>query len=203
VLQRPLEIEIGSSHGEFICHIAREHPERNFLGIEIIAEKCSDATARAQANKLTNVRIVHAEAHAYIRHHIITKTVSAIHVYFPTPYPNGLNRSIGLAKPLRARLLSPAFVTECYRVLAPDATLRVATDHAGYFRTILSLLRPPEFSLVPWHSPLRRPSGGMILGTGCERLQNRKRQIHLAQFIRLFGPADGSQTYSPQVRRVG
>jgi tRNA (guanine-N7-)-methyltransferase len=190
-----IEIEIGSSHGDFLCRIASQHPDRNFVGIELVGEKCEDARQRLSELKLNNVRIIHAEAHAYIRNHVTAASIAAIHVYYPTPYPNSLNSIHGIAKPVHGRLISPSFTAECHRILIADGVVRIATDHIGYFQHAVDLFSTPLFSLVPWHSPLAQPSPQFLIGTSCERKFWRKRPVNYAQFVRLFVSETVPQMY--------
>jgi tRNA (guanine-N7-)-methyltransferase len=191
-----LEIEIGSSHGDFLHQIATQFPEKRFVGLELVADKCNDAIRAIKARGLKNVEIVHAEAHAYIRNHVVTSSVSAIHIYFPTPNPNSLNTIDGIAKPVHGRLINPSFVRECHRILKSDGVLRIATDHVGYFNHAVDLFSSPLFALVPFHSPIDSNAPNLVLGTGCERKYKRVNAgTNYAQFVKLFVSGISPQRY--------
>ena len=125
---RPLEIEIGSGKGTFLLAESGARPEVNFLGIEYARRYWIFAADRLRRAERGNARVVLAEALVFVRDFIENETLSAIHVYFPDPWPKTRHH--------RRRLLQPAFVEELASKLNPGGRLSIATDHREYFDKI-------------------------------------------------------------------
>ena len=53
----PTELEIGIGRARFLFAEAAAHPERNFLGLEIVPEYARIAEAKAKKLGLSNVRV--------------------------------------------------------------------------------------------------------------------------------------------------
>lgn len=178
-------IEIGSAYGQFICQLASENPDTLCIGIEIDGERCREAVGLFTARDLNNVIIQYAEAHLFLQNHIKTKTIDEIHIYFPTPYPNSLNQNPEIARKVRGRIFTRAFVSELERVMAVGGIVRIVTDHARYFEAIVSYMEQSAFISVPWTPPIRVDSRLHLVGTRWERKQiTQGKRIYFLQFIR-------------------
>ncbi len=130
---RPLELEIGSGKGTFLLAESEARTEVNFLGVEYARRYWVFAADRLRRAGRTNARVVLAEAGAFLRDFIENESLSAIHLYFPDPWPKTRHR--------RRRLVQPSFVEELASKLKPGARLSIATDHANYFEQIAAAVR--------------------------------------------------------------
>ncbi len=130
---RPLELEIGSGKGMFLLAESGARPEVNFLGIEYARRYWIFAADRLRRAERGNARVVLTEASAFVRDYIEKESLSAIHIYFPDPWPKTRHH--------RRRLLQPAFVEELASKLSPGARLSIATDHREYFELIVASVK--------------------------------------------------------------
>jgi tRNA (guanine-N7-)-methyltransferase len=121
----PVEIEIGSGKGMFLVDAAASRPATNFLALEYAADYAEHLRDRVRRRGLENVRVARAEASRFFEDHVPERSVHAIHVYFPDPWPKKRHH--------KRRLLSPAFVELAARALEPGGEIRLVTDHAEYF----------------------------------------------------------------------
>jgi tRNA (guanine-N7-)-methyltransferase len=64
--KQPIELEIGSSYGEFLCSIAGRNPGRRYVGVEIMGKKAAPALQRAALRGLGNVCILNIEAQYFL-----------------------------------------------------------------------------------------------------------------------------------------
>ncbi|MEM7621977.1 MAG: hypothetical protein AAF235_02100 [Planctomycetota bacterium] len=126
VPDRPLEIEIGSGKGTFLLRHASAERETNFLGIEWAHEFFAYAADRMRRRRasggMTNVRMLHADATAFLRWRVPAGLVRVIHLYFSDPWPK--------ARHHKKRVVQDRFMADVWRVLEPGGELRVVTDHA-------------------------------------------------------------------------
>jgi len=147
----PVELEIGTGKGRFLLESAAADPSRNWLGLEIEREYCVLARLRASRRGLTNVRVEALDGREFVIRRLPPRSLAALHVYFPDPWPKKRHQ--------KRRLFTPAFAAAAARALVPGGLLRIASDHAGYFRVIEEvlaaepvLLRLTEDETGPWSS---------------------------------------------------
>jgi tRNA (guanine-N7-)-methyltransferase len=174
---RPLEIEVGSGPGHFLCKLARHKAGTRFIGIDVSRERCDSAAFRVLSWRLRNVIIVNEEAHRFISTHIASNSIRCLHIYFPTPYP----RAIGLSE----RLMGVEFLAQVHRVLVPGGILRIATDHQEYFRNMCLYLRAKPWWNMPWEPPL--PPEHLFdlkVGTPCEMKYHGDHHIFELQMMK-------------------
>lgn len=172
---RPFELEIGSGKGTFLAQQAKLQPETNFLGIDYAGEFFRYAADRMRRNELRNVRMLHTDAAAFVRHRVPTGVVRVLHLYFPDPWPKTRHH--------KRRMVQDEFMRTAWRILEPGGELRVVTDHDDYWRWMeehfarwaVGSSRPgpdgatgPRFEREPFERP---PSAreGEVVGTNFER----------------------------------
>ena len=124
----PIELEIGCGKGGFLLRQAQAHPDRNFVGIEWANKFYKYAADRMARWRLTNVRIMRADAGHFVMHRLAPGCLSALHIYHPDPWPK--------KRHLRRRLIQPPFMDAAIRALSSGARLAIQTDHADYFEQI-------------------------------------------------------------------
>lgn len=120
----PLVVEIGTGDGEALIHAATEHPEHDFIGIEVYQAGLARAMLNAHKRELTNVRLIEANAPEVLEHYLPETSVDEIRVFFPDPWHK--------ARHNKRRLIAPPFVELASRVLKPAGIVRMATDWQEY-----------------------------------------------------------------------
>ncbi len=129
----PLEIEVGSGKGLFMCRASVAHPERDFLGIEIGHKFARFAAAKLARLQVSNAKMVSGDGLRIFRERLPDETAAAVHVYFPDPWWKARHR--------KRRVMNEVFVGDIQRVLQPGGTLHFWTDVEEYFQVTLELLR--------------------------------------------------------------
>ena len=122
--QQPLEIEVGSGKGLFMQTASVDHPERNFLGIEIARKYAKHCASRLARQEQVNAFMLQGDALGFISKHIANNIVAAIHVYFPDPWWKARHR--------KRRVMNESFVTDIIRCLIPNGILHFWTDVKEY-----------------------------------------------------------------------
>jgi len=127
-------LEIGFGMGETTAEIAQQHPECDYLGVEVHTPGVGSLLARVEKLGLANVRIVQHDAVEVLQHMVAPGALDGVHVFFPDPWPKKRHQ--------KRRLLSSDSVAQLARVLATGGELRFATDSGDYaceaLRTILT-----------------------------------------------------------------
>ena len=138
----PLEVDLGCGEGSFLSALARESPEKNFLGIERLLGRVRSACRRIERAGLTNARVTRFEISYAVEHLLPPASVTAFYLLFPDPWPKRRHAP--------RRLVTQEFLASLHRALGPNGTVRMATDETGYFRQITRLaLESSLFAVMP------------------------------------------------------
>jgi tRNA (guanine-N7-)-methyltransferase len=124
-VEQPLEVELGSGDGSFLVDYARRHPGRNFIGVERLLGRMRKLDRKGRRAGLANLRGVRIESSYFLGWLLPSHAASALHVYFPDPWPKRKHR--------RHRLINEQFPALARQALAPRAALYLRTDDADYF----------------------------------------------------------------------
>jgi tRNA (guanine-N7-)-methyltransferase len=129
----PVVVEIGSGMGETTARIALEHPEIDYLAIEVHAPGIGSLLKQLDASGAANVRVVQHDAVEVLRDMVPPGSLAGLHVFFPDPWPKKRHH--------KRRLIQPAFAALAAARLAPGAYFHVATDWQEYAEHVLAVLR--------------------------------------------------------------
>ena len=143
----PKILEIGFGMGETTARIAAEHPENDYLGIEVHTPGVGALLKRIDEQALTNVRIIQHDAVEVVTEMLAPGSLAGIHVFFPDPWPKKRHH--------KRRLIQPAFAELLATRLAPGGYLHAATDWQEYAEHILATLSAVE--------ALENPHGGFAV----------------------------------------
>ena len=122
---QPLQVELGAGDGSFLVQYAKLHPDYNFIGVERLLGRLRKIDKKGRRNGLTNLRVARIEASYFLEYLLPPKSVEALHVYFPDPWPKRKHKP--------RRLINERFTELTRVVLKPRGTIFVRTDDADYF----------------------------------------------------------------------
>ncbi|MFL6569679.1 MAG: tRNA (guanosine(46)-N7)-methyltransferase TrmB [Chthoniobacterales bacterium] len=121
----PLEVDLGCGDGTFLATIARQNPERNFLGIERLAGRVRSVSRKIGDHRLTNARVLHADILHAVQHSLPPASVDVFYLMFPDPWPKRRHHT--------RRTFNTSFLRAIARALVRGGVLHVATDDSHYF----------------------------------------------------------------------
>ena len=142
---QPLEVELGSGDGSFLVEYARQHPDRNFIGVERLLGRLHKLERKGRAVGLNNLRGIRIESSYFLKYLLPPGSVCALHIYFPDPWPKRKHR--------RHRLINEEFPSLAHRSLTSKGLIFLRTDDANYFDQMVSvfaastMFQPIETSL--------------------------------------------------------
>lgn len=122
---QPMEIELGCGDGSFLAACLQVHPDRNFVGVERLKGRLKKLDRAARKCDASNLALFRIEASYLLRYLLPAGSFTAIHVYFPDPWPK--------AKHQKNRLIDAEFPALSRRVLAPQGRVYLRTDDLDYF----------------------------------------------------------------------
>lgn len=143
----PWEVELGFGKGRFMLRSALEHPDRNYLGIELVSKYYRLLERRARKQGADNLLVVRGEALYLLSAALPPAFASVLHVYFPDPWPKNKHH--------KRRLFDPETVDLVMGLLKPGGRLCFATDFLEYGELVYDILKDyPGLTLqrreAPW-----------------------------------------------------
>jgi tRNA (guanine-N7-)-methyltransferase len=130
--ERAWEVEIGFGKGRYLLRRCQEDPEGRFLGVEVASEYWRMFVERARRRKLGNWIALRGDALALIASVLPHGFASAVHVYFPDPWPKSRHH--------KRRLFDPETVDLVLSLLRPGGRLLFATDFLEYGAMVQEIL---------------------------------------------------------------
>ncbi|PWU09754.1 MAG: tRNA (guanosine(46)-N7)-methyltransferase TrmB [Verrucomicrobia bacterium] len=155
-VQQPLEVELGSGDGSFLAEYARRHPDRNFIGVERLLGRIRKLDRKGRRLGLTNLRAIRIESSYLLQYLLPLHSVSALHIYFPDPWPKRKHR--------RHRLINERFPAVAQQALAPGGIVYLRTDDQDYFEQMTAC-----FAAAQIFRPVETPSELAELRTDFEK----------------------------------
>jgi tRNA (guanine-N7-)-methyltransferase len=120
----PLVVEIGSGRGEALVAAAAEHPEHDFLGLEVYVPGVAQTLVTMRHEGVTNVRLAVVNATEALATMLAPASVRELWTWFPDPWHKKRHH--------KRRLVTVPFTQLVARVLEPGGTWRFATDWEDY-----------------------------------------------------------------------
>ena len=120
----PLYLDIGFGNGESLIHIAKMHPEINFIGMEVHAPGVGHLLLNIEKYQLTNIKIYQFDGVEVLKDCFTENIIDAIHIYFPDPWHKKRHH--------KRRLIQTEFIQLISAKLKNQARLHIATDWQEY-----------------------------------------------------------------------
>lgn len=131
----PCFVEIGFGDGESLAQMALQHPERNYLGIEVHRPGIGHLLLRAEMLELANLRIIRHDAIEVLQQ-LSDASLAGLYLFFPDPWHKNRHR--------KRRIVKPEFVEELARIIRSGGVFHAATDWQDYARQMMRILSAAE-----------------------------------------------------------
>ena len=119
-----LHVEVGAGSGEVALQLAAQHPENDYLLLEVDRACVGRILLAAAAQDLRNLRIMDHDAAEVFQCCLPADSVDAIYIFFPDPWPKRRHR--------KRRLIQTDFLRCLGTCLAPSGRIFIATDCHDY-----------------------------------------------------------------------
>lgn len=117
-------LEIGFGNGDALAELAAQHPERNYIGVEVHRPGVGRLLMRLERDGIENVRIAPRDAAEVLRNEIADDALDEILIYFPDPWPKKRHH--------KRRLVQGEFALLISAKLAVGGRVGLATDWPDY-----------------------------------------------------------------------
>ena len=145
-----IECDFGASKGKFLTESAVLNPGVFFAGIEGLSERVNRANRKISRLALPNALLWRGWGGESLDELVPDHFLDTLHVSFPDPWPK--------RRHWFRRLVNVEFLEISARKLKPGGTLRLQTDHPGYFSSMLEQLAlHGGWRECPWEDGFARP----------------------------------------------
>lgn len=161
----PLVLELGCGKGEYSLGLARLHPEKNFIGMDIKGARLWRGAKTALEEGLNNVAFLRSQIEL-IDMLFGTKEISEIWITFPDPQIK--------YKRTKHRLTNQAFLMKYRHVLKDGGVLHLKTDSEFLHGYTLGLLHGMEQEVLYANHDVYRNEGSPEEVTGIQTFYEKQ-----------------------------
>ncbi len=125
----PITLEIGFGMGTSLAEQAANHPELNFIGVEVHTPGVGSLLARMKELALTNIRIISHDAVEVFEFMIVDNSLQNVQLFFPDPWHK--------RKHHKRRIVKSEFIQAIHSKLKDNGIFHMATDWQDYAKHML------------------------------------------------------------------
>lgn len=124
VKKQPVVLDVGFGNGESLLALAEQHPQLNYLGVEVYRPGIGNVLRKAFDAKIENIRVINADVVELLQNHIKANSLAAALIWFADPWPKKRHH--------KRRLIQVPFLELLAEKLISEGELNIATDWQPY-----------------------------------------------------------------------
>lgn len=128
----PRILEIGFGNGESLATIAQNHPQNDYIGIEVHRPGVGHLLLKIEELGLTNLRVICADAVEVLEKQIPDNSLDSLYLFFPDPWHKKRHH--------KRRQVQAEWAQLVRRKLKTGARLHLATDWQNYAEHMLAVM---------------------------------------------------------------
>jgi len=136
--ENPIHLEIGCGKGDFVCGMAKQNPDINFVAVEKVEDVLVMAMEKAMAAELDNVFFIDMDAEN-INEIFESGEIRRIYLNFSDPWKKN--------KQAKRRLTHKNFLDRYKKVLMPGDYIWFKTDNKQLFEFSLNSMAAENYKL--------------------------------------------------------
>ncbi len=133
----PIHIEVGSGKGRFITGMAAQHPDINYIGIDIQMTVLSYALDRVVEADLPNIKLLQVDGSSLTNYFAVAE-IDRLYLNFSDPWPKKRHE--------KRRLTYRSFLDTYKEILPEKGEIHFKTDNRGLFE--YSLVSFSQYGMV-------------------------------------------------------
>lgn len=127
-----LVFEIGFGMGDSLVAMALQHPDRDYIGIDVHPPGIGTLLREIRARDITNLRVMQGDAMQVLADCFVDGGIDRLQIYFPDPWHKKRHH--------KRRMIQPPFVELLAQKLHPGGILHLATDWENYAGQMLEVM---------------------------------------------------------------
>lgn len=129
----PVEIDLGCGDGGFLVTYAQVHPKINLFGTERLMGRLNKIIRKQAQLQINNLKVARIESSYFIKYLVSPNSLSAIHLYFPDPWPKKRHE--------KHRLVQAGFAHDCFNAINSTGAIYIRTDNVDYYEQMCEVFR--------------------------------------------------------------
>jgi len=130
--QAPLVFEIGFGMGDSLVQMAAEHPDRNYIGIDVHPPGIGTILRAIHECGLSNLKVMQGDATVVLENCFAGQALDRVQIYFPDPWHKKRHN--------KRRLIQPDFVGRLAVKMPVGGVLHLATDWENYAEQMMEVM---------------------------------------------------------------
>lgn len=148
--EAPTIMEIGFGMGDSLATMAENHPQYNYIGIEVHRPGVGALLLTIEAQALQNIRVINDDAVDVLKQRIPDSSLAGVQLFFPDPWHKKRHH--------KRRIVQPEFIALLHQKLQPGGFIHLATDWQPYAEHMLDVMQAaPDFKNCATSDYLSRP----------------------------------------------
>lgn len=137
--QNPIVLELGCGKGEYSVGLAKNNPDKNYIGVDIKGNRIWTGAKEALDKNLSNVAFVRTRID-FIEHCFEPGEVSEIWITFPDPQPQKTRE--------RKRLTNMRFIERYRKFLKPGGLVHLKTDSTSLYEYTMEVIKENNLKIL-------------------------------------------------------
>ncbi|MFC3024966.1 tRNA (guanosine(46)-N7)-methyltransferase TrmB [Vibrio zhugei] len=129
----PVVLEIGFGMGASLVEMAKNAPEKNFVGIEVHTPGVGACLSAAKEEGVTNLRVMCHDAVEVFAHMIPDHTLATVQLFFPDPWHKKRHHKRRIVQLEFAEMVR-------HKLLLNDGVFHMATDWENYAEHMIEVM---------------------------------------------------------------
>jgi len=121
---KPLVVEIGAGTADLSLEMARRHPDKNFVAVDVKSDRLYTGAKVALNEPVPNIAFVRAQLRE-MNDLFAPGSIDELWITFPDPFPRD--------RQAKHRLTHPNFLQKYTKLLSPDGVVKFKTDNRELF----------------------------------------------------------------------
>ena len=126
----PVTLEIGFGNGDSLVEQAKQHPDNNYIGIEVHTPGVGHCIHRTQQEGLNNIKVIRHDATLVLDQQIPERSLQCVQLFFPDPWQKRRHH--------KRRIVQQEFADSIHAKLETDGLFHMATDWEHYAKHMRS-----------------------------------------------------------------
>jgi len=134
--EAPVVLEIGFGMGDSLIEMAKDQPEKNYIGIEVHRPGVGRILSNAEKAGLKNIRVFCDDAIDVLAQCIPDESLDCIQLFFPDPWHKKRHH--------KRRIVQPEFAQTLRKKLKTGGVFHMATDWKNYAEHMMEVMSAAE-----------------------------------------------------------